>query len=104
MQRTSWRCHPGPLVRTAQYGPPFEPQHAIVRLRTVCVLLPGLAVTLAASGCGGAHQRREPRTRGSPLWHPTPPPLEAASTAIAMGTVTRLDPEIAASLTAEATR
>ena len=91
-------------MRTAQYGPPFELQHAIVRLRTVCVLLPSLAVTLAASGCGGASpETRATDTRIALYGTSTPPPLEAARTAIAMGTVTRLDPEIAASLTAEAT-
>jgi hypothetical protein len=76
----------------------------IVRPRTVCFLLASLAVTLVASGCGGASpETRAEETRIALYGTSTPPPVEAARTAIAMGTVTRLDPEVVATLWAEAT-
>ena len=75
-----------------------------MRPRTVSVLLVSLAVTFIVSGCGGASpETRATDTRIALYGTSTPPPLEAARTAIAMGTVTTLDPEIAATLRAEAT-
>jgi hypothetical protein len=75
-----------------------------VRQRTVCLLLASLALTLAASGCGGASpETRATDTRIALYGTSTPTPLEVARAAIVEGTVTTLDPEIAASLTAEAT-
>ena len=75
-----------------------------MRPRTVCFLLASLAVTLVASGCGGASpETRAEDTRIALYGTSTPPPVEVARTAIAMGTVTRLDPEIVATLRAEAT-
>jgi hypothetical protein len=75
-----------------------------VRPRTVCLLLASLVVTLVASGCGGASpETRATDTRIALYGTSTPNPLEAARTAIAMGTVTRLDPTIVATLKAEAT-
>jgi len=75
-----------------------------VRPRTVCLLLASLAATLVASGCGGTSpDTRASDTRIALYGTRTPTPLEAARAAIAEGTVTRLDPRIAASLTAEAT-
>jgi len=74
-----------------------------VRPRTVCVLLASLALTLVASGCGGASpETRLEETRIALYGTRTPTPLESARSAIAAGTVTALDPEIAVSLTAEA--
>jgi hypothetical protein len=91
-------------VRTAPYGLPFSPRQAIVRPRTVCVFFAGLAVTLVASGCGGASpETRATDTRIALYGTSTPNPLEAARTAIAMGTVTTFEPEVAATLRAEAT-
>jgi hypothetical protein len=75
-----------------------------VRQRTVCLLLASLVLTLAASGCGGASpETRATDTRIALYGTSTPPPLEAARRAVLEGTVTTLDAEIAASLTAEAT-
>jgi hypothetical protein len=75
-----------------------------VHPRTACLLITSFAVTLAAGGCGGASpETRATDTRIALYGTSTPPPLEAARTAIAMGTVTRLDPEIVATLRAEAT-
>jgi hypothetical protein len=75
-----------------------------VRQRTVCLLLASLALTLAASGCGGASpETRATDTRIALYGTSTPTPLEAARRAVLEGTVTTLDAEIAASLTAEAT-
>jgi hypothetical protein len=75
-----------------------------VRQRTVCLLLASLVLTLAASGCGGASpETRATDTRIALYGTSTPTPLEVARAAIVEGTVTTLDPEIAASLTAEAT-
>lgn len=72
--------------------------------RSLCVLLASLALTLVASGCGGASpETRFTETQIALYGTRTPTPLEAARTAIAEGTVTKLDPEIAATLTAEAT-
>jgi hypothetical protein len=91
-------------VRTTPYGPSFSLPEALVRSRTVCVLLTSLVVTLVASGCGGASpETRATDTRIALYGTPTPRPLEAARTAIAMGTVTMLDPEVVATLRAEAT-
>jgi hypothetical protein len=75
-----------------------------VHPRSLCVLLASFALTLIASGCGGASpETRFTETQTALYGTRTPTPLEAARAAIAEGTVTRLDPEIAASLTAEAT-
>ena len=72
--------------------------------RAVCLLLASLGVTLAASGCGGASpETRATDTRVALYGTSTPTPLEAARRAVVEGTVTTLEPEIAASLTAEAT-
>ncbi len=92
------------IVQAGLHGPARSPPKAIVRQRTVCILLASLAVTLVASGCGGASpETRFTETQTALYGTRTPTPLEAARTAIAMGTVTRLDPEIVATLTAEAT-
>ena len=92
------------IVRAGPHGPSRSLPQAIVRPRTVCLLLASLAVTLVAGGCGGA----SPETRATETqialygtWTPTP--LEAARAAVDEGTVTTLDPTIAAALTAEAT-
>jgi hypothetical protein len=75
-----------------------------VRPRTVCLLLASLAATLVASGCGGASpDTRASDTRTALYGTRTPTPLEAARAAIAAGTVTNLEPKIAATLRAEAT-
>ncbi len=75
-----------------------------MRQRTVCLLLASLAVTLVASGCGGASpETRATDTRIALYGTWTPTPLEAARTVVAMGTVTKLEPEIVATLRAEAT-
>ena len=75
-----------------------------MRQRTVCFLLASLVLTLAASGCGGASpETRATDTRIALYGTSTPTPLEAARRAVLEGTVTTLDAEIAASLTAEAT-
>ena len=92
------------IVRAGPHGSPCSPPQAVVRPRSVCLLLASLALTLVASGCGGASpETRATDTRIALYGTSTPTPLEAARTAIAAGTVTRLDPEIAATLTAEAT-
>lgn len=71
--------------------------------RSVWILLAGLALILVVSGCGGASpETRFTETQVALNGTRTPTPLEAARTVIAAGTVTRLEPEIAASLTAEA--
>jgi hypothetical protein len=71
--------------------------------RSVWVLLASLALTLVASGCGGASpETRFTQTQVALNGTRTPTPLETARMVIAAGTVTTLDPEIAASLTAEA--
>ena len=92
------------IVQAGLHGSPRSPPQALVRPRTVCFLLASLAVTLVASGCGGASpETRAEDTRVALYGTSTPPPVEVARTAIAMGTVTRLDPEIVATLRAEAT-
>jgi hypothetical protein len=92
------------IVRTGSHGLCFSPPHAVVHPRSLCVLLASLALTLLASGCGGASpETRFTETQIALYGTRTPTPLEAARTVIAEGTVTRLDPEIAATLTAEAT-
>jgi hypothetical protein len=79
------------------------PPKAIVLSRSVWVLLAGLALTLVVSGCGGASpETRFTETQIALYGTRTPTPLEAARTVIAAGTATTLEPEIAASLTAEA--
>ena len=71
--------------------------------RSVWVLIASLALTLVVSGCGGeSPETRFTQTQVALYGTRTPTPLEAARTVIAMGTVTRFEPEIAASLTAEA--
>ena len=72
--------------------------------RSLCVLLASFASTLVASGCGGASpETRFTETQIALYGTRTPTPLEAARTAIAEGTLTRLDSEIVETLTAEAT-
>jgi hypothetical protein len=74
-----------------------------VLTRSVWVLLASLALTLVASGCGGASpETRFTQTQVALNGTRTPTPLETARMVIAAGTATTLDPEIAASLTAEA--
>jgi hypothetical protein len=74
-----------------------------VLTRSLWVLLASLALTLVASGCGGASpETRFTQTQVALNGTRTPTPLETARTLIAAGTATTLDPEIAASLTAEA--
>lgn len=86
------------------HGPTRSLPQAIVRPRIVCLLLASLAVTLVASGCGGlSPDTRAEDTRIALHGTRTPTPLEAARTAVVAGTVTKLDPTIAAALTAEAT-
>ena len=104
----SGRCNSGvgsldPIVQAGPHGPALVPLPAIVLSRSVWVLLASLALILFVSGCGGASpETRAEDTRIALYGTRTPTPLEAARTAIAMGTATRLEPEIAASLTAEA--
>lgn len=77
---------------------------AIVLLRSIWVLLASLALALVVSGCGGiSPDTRAEDTRIALYGTRTPTALEAARTVVAMGTPTKLDPTIAASLTAEAT-
>ena len=92
------------IVRADLHGLPRSPPQAVVRPRTVCLLFVSLAVTLVASGCGGASpdtRASDTRTALYGTW--TPPPLEVARTAVAAGTATTLEPEITMALTAEAT-
>jgi hypothetical protein len=104
MQPRAWVFRLDLIVQAGRHGPPRSPTQAIVRPRTICLLLASLAVTLVASGCGGASpETRAEDTRIALYGTSTPPPLEAARTVVAMGTVTRLDPEIVATLRAEAT-
>ena len=92
------------IVRTGSYGLSFSSLRVVVHPRSLCVLLASLALTLVASGCGGASpETRFTETQTALYGTRTPTPLEAARAAIAEGTVTKLGPEIAASLTAEAT-
>jgi hypothetical protein len=92
------------IVQARLHGPSRSPSQAVVRLRTVCLLLASLAVTLVVSGCGGASpETRAEDTRTALYGTRTPTPLEVARTAIVEGTVPILKPEIAVSLTAEAT-
>jgi len=75
-----------------------------VRPRSVYLLLSSLALTLFVSGCGGASpETRATDTRTALYGTTTPTPLEAARAAIAAGSVTNLEPKIAATLRAEAT-
>ena len=72
--------------------------------RPVYVLIVSLAFVLVMSGCGGASpETRAMDTRIALYGTSTPTRLEMARTAIAMGTVTNLDPDIVSTLTAEAT-
>jgi hypothetical protein len=92
------------IVRARPHGPAHLLPPAIVLLRWVWVLLASLALALVASGCGGlSPDTRAEDTRIALYGTRTPTPLEAARTVVAMGTPTKLDPTIAASLTAEAT-
>ena len=92
------------IVRAGLHGSSCSPPQAVVRPGSVCVLLASLALILAASGCGGASpETRAAQTRIALYGTWTPTPLEAARAAVAEGTVTVLDPEIAAALTSEAT-
>ena len=97
-------CRLDPIVQAGPHGPALLPPQAIVLSRSVWVLLASLALILAVSGCGGASpETRFTETQVALSGTRTPTPLEAARTVIAAGTATRLEPEIAASLTAEAT-
>ena len=90
-------------MRTSPHGPALLFPEAIVVSRSVWVLIASLALPLVASGCGGASpETRFTQTQEALYGTRTPTPLEAARTVIAMGTVTRFEPKIAASLTAEA--
>jgi hypothetical protein len=90
-------------VQAGPHGPALLPPPAIVLSRSVWVLLAGLALTLVVSGCGGASpETRLTQTQVALYGTRTPTPLEAARAAIAAGTATTLEPEIAATLTAEA--
>jgi hypothetical protein len=91
-------------VQAGPHGSALLSPQSLVLSRSVWVLLAGLALTLVVSGCGGASpETRFTETRVALYGTRTPTPLEAARTAIAAGTVTRLDPEVAATLRAEAT-
>jgi hypothetical protein len=91
------------FVRAGPHGPALLLPPAIVLSRSVWVLLASLALILVASGCGGASpDTRAEETRTALYGTRTPTPLEAARTVVAMGTPTRLDPEIVATLRAEA--
>ena len=74
-----------------------------MRSRTVYVLLAGLALTPLVSGCGGGSspEARARQTATVLDGTRTPTPLESARTSVAQGTFTGIDPESAASLTAE---
>ena len=92
------------IVQAGSHGLSFSPPRAVVHPRSLCFLLASLALTLVASGCGGASpETRFTETQIALYGTRTPTPLEAARTAIAEGTVTKLDPEIVSTLTAEAT-
>ena len=92
------------IVRTGPHGPAHLLSPAIVLSRSVWVLLASLALALLASGCGGlSPDTRAENTRIALYGTRTPTPLEVARNVVAMGTPTKLDPTIAASLTAEAT-
>jgi hypothetical protein len=96
-------CGLDPIVQAGPHGLALLPQQAIVLTRSVWVLLASLALTLVASGCGGASpETRFTQTQVALNGTRTPTPLETARMVIAAGTATTLDPEIAASLTAEA--
>jgi hypothetical protein len=91
-------------MRAGPYGPAHLLPPALVLSRSVWVLLASLALALVASGCGGlSPDTRAEDTRIALYGTRTPTPLEAARTVVAMGTPTKFDPTIAASLTAEAT-
>ena len=90
-------------MQAGPHGLALLPQQAIVLSRSVWVLLASLALILVASGCGGASpETRFTQTQVALNGTRTPTPLETARMVIAAGTATTLDPEIAASLTAEA--
>jgi hypothetical protein len=79
------------------------PPPAIVRSRTVSVLLLGLALTPILSGCGGASPETRARQTSTALHSTaTPTPLRAARTATAQGAFIGIDQENAMILTAEA--
>jgi hypothetical protein len=91
------------IVQAGLHGPPPH-LPAVVRSRSVYALFAGLALVPLVSGCGGA----SPETRATETVvtrDGTLPPtqLEAARTAVALGTFTGIDRESALSLTAEAT-
>ena len=84
-------------------GRRLVPPPAIVRSRTVSVLLVGLALTLLVSGCGGASpETRARQTQTALQGTSTPTPLRAARTAIVQGPFTGIDRESRVILTAEA--
>jgi hypothetical protein len=96
-------CGLDSIVQAGPHGLARLPQQAIVLSRSVWVLLASLALILVASGCGGASpETRFTQTQVALNGTRTPTPLETARMVIAAGTATTLDPEIAASLTAEA--
>jgi hypothetical protein len=91
-------------MRADPHGPAHLLPPALVLSRSVWVLLASLALALVASGCGGlSPDTRAEDTRTALYGTRTPTPLEAARIVVAMGTPTKFDPTIAASLTAEAT-
>jgi hypothetical protein len=96
-------CGLDPIVQAGPHGSDLLLPPAIVFSRSHWVLLASLALTLVVSGCGGASpETRFTETQVALYGTRTPTPLEAARTVIAAGTAIRLEPEIAASLTAEA--
>ena len=75
-----------------------------MRSRTVYALFAGLALVAIVSGCGGPSPETRATETVAALYGTLPPNhLDAARTAIALGTVTGIDRESAVSLTAEAT-
>ena len=91
-------------MRASPHGSVDLLPYAVVLSRPVWVLLASLALALVTSGCGGlSPDTRAEDTRVALYGTRTPTPLEVARNVVATGTPTKLDPDIAASLTAEAT-
>jgi hypothetical protein len=79
------------------------PPPAIIRSRTISVLLVGLALTSLVSACAGASPETRARQTQTTLHSTsTPTPLRATRTAIVQGAFTRIDQESAVIRTAEA--
>jgi hypothetical protein len=97
------RCSRDPEPRSRCSERRVLPPPAIVRSRTVSMLLLSLALTLLVSGCGGASpETRARQTKTALQGTSTPTPLQAARIAIDQGTFTGIDPDSAMILTAEA--